>query len=188
MVLPLDRIHSWGRLEYFILECFSIRVTGVWMSMVCIDKSGGAAKLESYLGISLLDIIFASILLCPWTFRCVKKCLLLWLLLLMIHYIVSCRQLPGLGCSRPMLLLPTLWSCFPKFNIQERLLMSKRTATYFRMWCKSTVRFIPLSELSTYQICSVSPVHPMAASLTQGARLTCSAECDWQLLTAWITI
>lgn len=43
------------------------------MSVVCIDKSGGAAKLESYLGISLLDIIFASILLCHWTFRCVNN-------------------------------------------------------------------------------------------------------------------
>lgn len=31
------------------------------MSVVCIDKSGGAAKLESYLEISLLSIIFASI-------------------------------------------------------------------------------------------------------------------------------
>lgn len=56
--------------------------------------------------------------------------------------------------------------------------MSKRNATYFKMGCKSTIRFIALSELSTYQICSVSPVHPMAASLTQGARLTCSVECD----------
>lgn len=119
MVLPLDRNHSWGRLECFILECFSIRVTGVWMSVVCIDKSGGAAKLESYLGISLLDIIFASILLCPWTFRCVNNvfcCGFSCLWYITLYLVGSCRGWAALGqCS-----------CFPGCEVASQSSTYKR--------------------------------------------------------------
>lgn len=187
MVSPLDRNHSWGRLEYFILECFSIRVTGVWMSVVYIDKSGGAAKtgiLSNHSSILFLRASFCVIGhsgVLKNVFCCGFSCL--WYITL--YLVGSCQGWAA----------PGQCSCFPCCEVASQSSTYKRGCSCLKgmlriLECgvKSTIRFIPLSELSTYQICSVSPVHPMAASLTQGACLTCSAECDWQLLTAWITI